>query len=139
MTSGGSEAYRSEVREWLASVQMPHLLLEERLEDEAIAQLRMAADILVQVQTTDQLSGSMLEHLFAGNVLITGAWLPYDLMKDQGLVYWTTGSHEELSSVLSDCIGDLSARKLAASDNKKRVWEMTSWSHTAPRWSALYD
>jgi uncharacterized protein with ACT and thioredoxin-like domain len=55
--------------------------------NEEVSQLRIASDIMIQLQTTDMLSASMLEHIYAKNIIITGSWLPYKDLREWGLVY----------------------------------------------------
>lgn len=139
LTSGGTATYVEEIRDRLVAMGVAHRVFVARLNDEEVAMVRCSTDILVQVQSTDQLSGSMLEHLFAGSVLLTGAWLPYGQMAEQGLTYWTTASLQTLGADLQTCILELDARRAACVRNRQVVWGMTYWCNTAPQWSALYD
>jgi hypothetical protein len=101
--------------------------------------LRSVTDVFIQVQRTDQLSASMLEHLYAGSVVITGGWLPYGQLTQRGIRFWTTPSIEQLTSELIACLDQLPERRAAVEANRDLVRRLASWSVTAPRWSALYD
>ena len=138
MTSGGSMSYLRGIEAQLVDLGVPYRVFTSRLDDLDVARIRMATDILVQVQKTDQLSGSMIEHLYAGNVLLTGAWLPYALLTEHKLRYWTTSSLDQLGADLFKCISELETRRIMCAGNREIVWGLTAWERTAPRWSALY-
>jgi glycosyltransferase involved in cell wall biosynthesis len=50
-----------------------------------LARLRMACDVFINLQSHDQLSATMVEYLYAGAEVITGAWLPYSTLIDGGI------------------------------------------------------
>jgi hypothetical protein len=139
MMIGGADAYRRGVKERAISLGLDHTVLEHRLTDEQVAMLRSVTDVFIQVQRTDQLSASMLEHLYAGSVVITGGWLPYGQLTQRGIRFWTTPSIEQLTSELIACLDQLPERRAAVEANRDLVRRLASWSVTAPRWSALYD
>ena len=109
------------------------------MSDEDLARLRCATDIMVQVQPTDQLAGAMQEHLFAGSVVITGDWLPYGVLRDAGVRFWTVPDRAALTGSLRECLEELSVRQAQCVGNAVPIRGLSSWSHTAPQWSALYD
>ncbi|MBL8001547.1 MAG: hypothetical protein JNL05_06260 [Flavobacteriales bacterium] len=139
MTMGGDEAYRMEVRTLIGLTGIPHRIFSDLMTDEDVARLRLAADILVQVQATDQLAGAMQEHLCAGTVVITGAWLPYAVLHDAGVRFWAIEGLNDLPAAVREALDELEARREQCQDNEGPILELSSWSHTAPRWSALYD
>jgi len=55
-----------------------YTLLEKFYNFHEVAKLRKITDILINIQPTDQFSGSMQETLYAGGWILTGAWLPYE-------------------------------------------------------------
>lgn len=54
------------------------IVINKMLSDEQIATLRKISDIFINIPTQDTFSASMLEHLYAGSIVIVGSWLPYD-------------------------------------------------------------
>jgi hypothetical protein len=139
MTMGGSSDQVARVRGMLAASGFDHRIITELMTDEEVARLRLATDIMVQVQPTDQLAGAMQEHLYAGSVVITGAWLPYRVLSDAGVRFWTIADRSGLAKELEMCMSELSDREAACAGNDAPIRALSSWSHTAPRWSALYD
>jgi hypothetical protein len=118
---------------------LQHRVITDLMSDMDLARLRCATDIMVQVQPTDQLSGAMQEHLHAGSVVITGAWLPYGVLSDAGVRFWTINDRAGLAKELEACISELSDREAACVGNDAPIRALSSWSQTAPQWSALYD
>jgi hypothetical protein len=54
-----------------------YTILENFYNFHDIARLRKITDILINIQPSDQFSGSMQETLYAGGRVIAGSWLPY--------------------------------------------------------------
>ena len=81
-------------------------LLTEFMTNEEVAHLRNATNIMIQLQTTDMLSASMLEHLYAENKVITGSWLPYQEIKDMDLSFDSIDNLESLPLKLVKSIND---------------------------------
>ena len=139
MTMGGDPAYIDEVKAACAEAGLEHRIITELMTNEELARLRCAADIMVQVQPNDQLSGAMQEHFHAGTVVITGAWLPYDVFREAGVRFWTVRDRAELGSVLAESLGELEVRRAACVGNGDPIMRLSGWPNTAPQWSALYD
>jgi hypothetical protein len=55
-----------------------NLVIEERVNDFELAEIRFVSDITINMQTTDALANSIKEAIAAQNILIVGDWLPYD-------------------------------------------------------------
>lgn len=139
MTMGGNPNHLAAVRRALRDSGLEHRIITDLMADEEVARLRLATDIMVQVQPTDQLAGAMQEHLFAGSVVITGAWLPYAVLRGSGVRFWTVNDRSELTRAIQTCIEELPARQVACAGNAAPIGALSSWAHTAPQWSALYD
>ena len=139
MTMGGGAEYKAGVRAMLEASGLEHRIITDLMTDEDVARLRLATDIMIQVQPTDQLAGAMQEHLFAGSVVITGDWLPYSVLRDAGVRFWTVDDRSKLTAVVEASVSELHARQAACLGNAEPIGALSSWSHTAPQWSALYD
>jgi hypothetical protein len=80
----------------------------------------------------------MQEHLFAGNVVITGSWLPYKVLDDSGIIYWKTESAERLALTLMDVLTQYSEYSNLISGNSSIIGKLSSWPETIKNWSVLY-
>lgn len=66
-------AYVEEVKKKTASLNIPHLFFEERLNDREIAEIRIISDVTVNTQTTDALASTIKEAMVAGDVMQVGS------------------------------------------------------------------
>ena len=74
-------------------------ILTDGLNDKELTDLRLNSDVFINLQDSDQLSGAMLEHLCADNIVITGNWINYDVLKHAGVAYHSIDSISDLSSL----------------------------------------
>ena len=130
---------RSIVKEKLKGSSLDSLVLENFLTGDKLQALRLAADIFVHIQERDQMSASMLEHLAAGSVVITGKWLPYESLVEKGIYFIRMESPEELSEILSGVIENLEDHKNKSKVNRKIILEMMSWDSIKKNWYKYYE
>ncbi|MDK2840467.1 MAG: hypothetical protein PWQ83_2059 [Thermosipho sp. (in: thermotogales)] len=109
------------------------ILLEEYLSDKDIATLRKITDIFINLPTQDSFSATMMEHLYAGSVVITGSWLPYDELFNSGakILKITDFNLKGLNEILLDVINNLSIYKKENIKNKeiiKKVVFSSNWT-----------
>jgi len=134
----GDENNRLKIELLLKDCAFSYKVISEYLEDKEVAMLRVVSDIMINVQTTDQFSGSMQETLYAGNVLINGGWLPYDTFKDAGAFFLEIKELSELHKKIEECIDDLDGLKLKSKNNREVIWELSSWRKNGKEWYELY-
>ena len=104
-----------------------------------IALIRKATDIMIQVQTTDQFSGSMQEHLYAQNVVITGSWLPYKAMKNEGIYFEEIRNIAEITDLLPEIIRNCSTYESKTHQNTEIISNLSRWENNIQAWSKLYQ
>ncbi len=139
ITYAGSENYKKALISKLNKLPFDYFIYDQFLSDEKIAQLRWASDIMVQLQVTDQFSGSMQEHLFARNVVITGSWLPYQTMIEYGIEFIRIDSVENLSDKLETIINQYDSFYLKTDKNPEAILELSSWESNILNWVQLYQ
>lgn len=130
---------REEVKNLLVQKKLEAEVLEEYLPLEKLQALRQAADIFVHIQTRDQMASSMLEHLAAGCVVITGKWLPYQSLIDKGVFMISLDSPDDLSKALSDVLDNLDVYLAKAEVNRKIILKMMSWETIKANWYKYYE
>jgi glycosyltransferase involved in cell wall biosynthesis len=138
LTYGGSAQYKREVEDHLAKNKIRAKLFTSFMTNEEVATLRLATDIMINVQPTDQLSGSMQEHFYAGNIVIAGEWLPYSVFDEAGVFYIKTKGIEATGKHVRDCIESMSKMKEQAKRNAEKVWALSSWEKCIDNWLNLY-
>lgn len=139
LTYGGSEKYKKLIIEMLNKLPYESVYFDSFLSDEKVAQLRIASDIMIQLQESDQFSGSMQEHMYAENVVITGSWLPYDILKERGVWFLEVSELSQLTKILPDVILNLPEYKVQASNNKDKIARLSLWENNIEDWVALYQ
>ena len=69
-----------------------------------ILALRKITDIFINVRLHDQLVTSMLEAFYCKSYVITGDWLPYDILKENNFFYFSISKINEIINLLPKII-----------------------------------
>lgn len=139
ITYGGTPQYKKQLLERLSELDIEHKTYDTFLTDEQVAQIRKASDIMIQLQKTDQFSGSMQEHLYSQNIVITGNWLPYETMKEYGAWFIEIDKLEELNKVVLSVINNFEKYEHKTNNNPQAVTELSSWERNIQDWIDLYS
>jgi len=139
LTYGNEIKYKEVIMETLRHFPFSHTIYSEYLDERANACLRLSCDIMIQLQKKDQLSGAMQEHLFAGNIVITGGWLPYKVFRDRGIYFREIRGVTEIGDDLVFCLNNLTSEKQKCSENSDQIYAMSGWGNTISDWIELYD
>lgn len=138
MTYGIVESYCIEVKEKLNKSGLKYIILEEFLQFNDMAKITKVTDIMIHLQTTDTLSATMQEHMYNGNIVITGEWLPYKPLEDLGIVFWKISEIHTLGNLLIKIIKNIEKYKKMCQGNKQSIWNFSSWESVYNDWSELY-
>lgn len=103
-----------------------------------LAAYRACIDILIQTQTTDQFSGAMQEVMASGGDVITGTWLPYEVLKKRKVHYFEIESFEELPSALETVCKEPITRE-QATHNTSVIRSLSHWEEVIIEWVNLYS
>jgi hypothetical protein len=139
LTYGSTPQYVAEVRSAIAALAVPARILDTYLDTADIAALRGACDITVHVPLSDQLSAAMCEALYAGSVLIAGAWLPYSLLRRNRVYYHTVEAIPELTERLPALIAGIGEERRRTFEAAAVLYNLSAWDCVVPRWLSLYD
>lgn len=136
MTYSTEPAYTSELLRLLESAQIKYRVIDKMVSLEEVGRIRIASDYAVNVQTTDSLSASLQEHMFAGSRMIVGNWLPYTVFEQIGVPLYRVENARDITAVLESTL-DISRSDLipAYSD---RLYEFASWSSNIGNWIQAY-
>lgn len=139
LTYGEPEVVK-EIKEFLSKTNLKYRLFEDFMTDHEVAMLRKATDIFIQLQTSDSFSGAMREHLFSGNVVITGEWLPYQFLLDDSVYLERISQISELGDKLIEVIEHFDDRQSKAiSANKMKMTKYSSWPICIIAWYQLFN
>lgn len=103
------------------------------------AVLRLATDVLVNHSVSDAFSGTVLETVYAGNLVFAARHLPYQSMPGAGSSIWFYDRAEDLVEMLSEpSIRSLKqAACQAAATTRSALEAVASWDGVIPEWRAL--
>lgn len=127
--------YKSDIIAELSKLECEYKIFETFMSDMDVAKLRLATDIFIHAQTTDALSGTMQEYLYAGSVVLNPAWIKYDELGEIGVSYIEYKDFNELPQVVSRLIYEGAKHN---TDNKEKLHAFTSWEAVKSKWADLY-
>lgn len=130
--------YSNEIKELLEESGFDYVIINKHMTDKEVAHLRNATDILIQLQISDQFSGSMQEHIYAENVVITGSWLPYKLFEKSGIYLRKIDVVNKIGQDLKYCLENFEAEQKKSRGNKDVIYELSSWPVNSKKWNNLY-
>jgi hypothetical protein len=133
------EEYIGEVREYLSRVDIDYIILTEFMDFMKMAEYAVVSDIMIHVQTTDQLSSTMLEQMYSGSVIITGDWLPYKSLHEMGIYFLDVSRISDVTTILEDVVMNLQKYKEKCKGNEEIIWKHSSWDTIAPKWRDIWE
>jgi hypothetical protein len=140
MTYGDDTGERKgRVKQALSTCNFDFMILDSYLPTGKIQSLCLAADIFIHIQSVDSMSSSLLEHLVAGTVVITGKWLPYNSLIEKGIYFVEIESPHDLAGTLTSVIGNMEYHKNKCVHNKEIILDMMSWDTIKKNWYKYYE
>lgn len=133
-----NKEYINEIKSKINQIGCTFTIYEEFLSEQQMAQLCLTSDIMIQLQTTDAFSGSMQEYMYANNIVITGKWLNYKLLRDSGVRFYEIDYIGELHNKLSTVICNYQNEKNQCKGNQSILFELSSWEANIAKWNNLY-
>ncbi len=137
MTYGGTVSYRGNLKNVAENYGFEHKIIEDRLSDAEISELRIISDISINTQTTDALASSVKEAFVAGDILLVGEWLPYDIYSDLG-VHFLKSNFEDLAMDLSNTLQDVEKLQQQCGNNADIIRKFASWNVLINQWISDY-
>lgn len=138
MTYGGNKNYISSIENLLNKNSLNFTIIDKRLSEIELCNIRLTVDITINFQITDGFSSSIQEHFYAENIMILGDWLPYNWLKDNGLSFHNI-SIKNLSKTILDIISNLDSEKELAEQNVKNIEVISKWSSCISKWKDIYE
>lgn len=138
MTYGdGDLEYIEMVEKLLVGSKLAFRILRERLSDEELVQYRLASDISINTQTTDALASSIKEAMVAGDIMLIGNWLPYEIYKELG-VFYIPINFESLKDEIISCFTNFSELRIKSETNESIIKNFATWEVLTDKWVQLY-
>lgn len=140
VTYGGGADYKAGIRSALEHAGLHFRMFESYMENAEVVALRKATDIFIQVQTNDASSGSMKEHMFCRNIIITGAWLPYQDFADSGIRFETIPTIDDLPKGIIHVLENIQEIKAEVdSHNTPDKFESSRWPVCIRNWYSVLN
>lgn len=133
----GDSIHKEKIKDILNQTNLDYIVLEEFLYGDNNANIKLASDIMINILETDSFSGSMQEFLYANNIIITGAWLPYEVFDNAGIQYVKIDDINELYLELKKII-DSDIQTFDISKNKNIISKLSLWNNTIESWVDAY-
>ena len=137
LTYGGSPEYIQNIRKKLERLGMSYTMLTRYLSTEEMATLRKSANIVVNIQSTDDLAGSLQDHLYCGNICIIGEWLNY-IIYDRNGVHYIKTSIEKLADNMRYYVNNYAEEQAKCKHNKEIMHNLLSWESNINNWIKIY-
>ncbi|TRX20897.1 hypothetical protein FNW25_14005 [Flavobacterium franklandianum] len=131
--------YTKELNKVLPTIGCSYVILEKFFTNEELAVSRLASDIFIHTPVSDALSSTLLELLYASNVVITGSWLPYKTFKKAKLNYHEIDSFAELSTKTDLVIENFKSEKELSRRNKLAIQDYFFNDTTIKKWSQILN
>ncbi len=137
LTYGDEDGYIDRLKIAVNQSGFQYKFVTNRLTEEGLAEMRIVSDITLNTQTTDALASSIKEAMVAGDVLLVGDWLPYEIYKELG-IYFQTVQFDTISDQLNNVIADLEGYREKCKKNEKIICNFASWDVLIDQWIMGY-
>lgn len=114
-------------------------LLKDYFNPENIALLRINTNILIQAPISDALSGAMTEVMYAGNTVIAGSWLPYNILERNNIKYYTFNNFNMLHQTLKKAIDTIENDRIEFAKNRIEIERFLFPETTTKDWINLFE
>jgi len=131
--------YKNRIIKELDKTGIKYKIVDSYLTEDEIAILRVVSDVLINLPTTDAFSRTMLESLFARNIVITGKWLPYDDLYNNNAILLTIEKISELPHILNNVIDNYEYYFNKTERNVPILEKILSWEQNIQSWLELYN
>lgn len=133
----GDQDWKISVKKILNATKLDYICLENFLHADQNAYIKIVSDIMINTLETDSFSGSMQEYLYANNVVMAGAWLPYDVFDKAGVKYIRVKDFSEINTWLVD-FARMGVGNFDTMGNGEVIGKLSRWSCVIDSWLDVY-
>jgi hypothetical protein len=112
--------------------------INDYLNTEEISVLRKGAQICIHLPVSDALSAAITESMYAGNMVITGAWLPYGSFRRAGCKMWEILEFDEIIDIVRNYSQIVVENDESLRNNKVKVENEFLTERIDQKWVQLY-
>jgi hypothetical protein len=139
LTYGRTKDYVDKIVLLLEKLKIEYKTLNHFLSATEVMYLRYATDIFIQAPLSDALSGSLREHIYAKNIVITGSWLPYQILNQNGIFFFKVDDFNQIPELLNTISSNFRAEKNKCDKNPELIYNISSWNRVVHDWTNLYN
>ena len=136
---GRNDEYIHRLERYKESSKIELVLLHQFFGPKETAFLRLCTDLMIQMPISDALSGAMTEVLYAGNHVIVGAWLPYGLLRRNGINYTEIEKYNELGGVIENYLNNPTFFRDTNNTNPDNIKVVLFPDKTTADWNSLFS
>lgn len=139
MGYGYEKSYFNYIEEKLSKLNIEYIIDENFYDINDIAELRISSDIFIHAQLTDGFSSSVVEYIYADNILINGDWLDYPVLDKYNVYYLKFSDYRQLARVVTDVINNIDEEKNKVRKSNDFLYKIRSWEYVKNEWQKLYN
>lgn len=115
-------------------------IFEKALSDEEMINYRKSTDLYINMRSSDQIAGAILESLAAGSLLISGSWLNYSILDNLQIYYEEANDFVELTDIIDMSISNYTIFKTEmAHRNSEIIIKEFALENVIQKWNDLYN
>lgn len=135
MTYRKNNIYIEEVKNLLDATGIKYELLTEFMNNYEMAAMWSKIGYFINAQTTDSLSASVLESVYAGCTLINGSWLHYPEYEEFNLEHYEFATFKDLSNILNSILED--TLDVVKQKDLSVIYDGMSWKRAETQWKRI--
>lgn len=132
------EGYFEMIANACDEIGVEYVLLTQFLSDEHVLELRVASEILIRLSLMDAFSLSLCETLCAGNVLITGTWLPYGKLRGNNVYYEEVYDMNDAGGKLEHVLNNYDQHESRCNNNPEHIKSIFAKENSAKKLHDIY-
>lgn len=130
--------YFSKVKAACRDAGLDAVIFDKYMTEEEYFEYNTACDIKLNLRETDSMNAAMLESIYAGNIMVNGAWHPYGKLRRLGIYFKDIESIDELQILLPYIIDNYKSEKMKTEKNAEFVRSYFSSKITAVEWKKIF-
>lgn len=131
--------YLQRIQDECEKVNFGSLIISEFMPQNELIDFIISSEIKLNLRDTDAMNAAMLESLFAGNIVINGAWLPYGKLRRFEIYYREIEKLSEIENEITYIADNLENEKNKTSGNSDLIKKYFLYENIFSDWKNIYD
>lgn len=135
---GYNDNYFSKIEKKLLDMNVDYKIDKKFYDKYEVSKLRLASDIFIHAQETDGFSSSVIEYIYADNILINASWINYPILDENNVYYMKFDSIDDLTRQLTNAVKMFADIQKKVSVSNGVLYEIRAWESVKKDWQKLY-